>query len=148
MIFEQEPVTRLVGLATGISWKIQRIAERALRAHGLTYAQFGVLTAISEQNGRTQRELAERMESDANNVMVICDSLEKKGLAERRADPADRRIRRIFLTPAGKRTYAKAFSMVESLYRPMIEAFPEKEIIPVFPLLQRVYAYLKEREKA
>jgi DNA-binding MarR family transcriptional regulator len=147
MIFEQEPLTKLVGLATGIHMKTQRIAERALRAHGLTYAQFGVLTAIAERDGNTQRELAERVETDANTVMVICDSLEKKGLAIRRADSADRRIRRISMTARGGKVFAKALSTVEALYRPLSDIFPNKEILPVLPLLQRMYAYLKEREE-
>jgi len=147
MIFEQEPLTRLVGLVTGIAWKIQRIAERALRTHGLTYAQFGVLTAISEKDARTQRELAERMETDSNTVMVICDSLEKKGLAARCQDPSDRRVRRISMTVRGGRVFTKALSAIQALYRPMSESFADKEVLPLLPLLQRMYAYLKEREK-
>jgi DNA-binding MarR family transcriptional regulator len=147
MIFEHEPLTRLVGLATGIHIKTQKIAERALRAHGLTYAQFGVLTAISARDGSTQRELADKLETDANTVMVICDSLEKKSLAMRRADPADRRKHRISMTPSGKKTFTKALSTVEGLYRPMSDVFPDGEIMPVLPLLQRMYAYLKEQEK-
>jgi DNA-binding MarR family transcriptional regulator len=146
MIFEQEPLTRLVGLATGIHMKTQRIAERALRAHGLTYAQFGILTAIAERDGSTQRELARRLETDANTVMVICDSLGKKGLATRLSDPSDRRIRRISMTARGKKIFAKALSTVEGLYRPLSEIFPDSEILPVLPLLQRMYGYLKGRE--
>ncbi len=147
MIFEQEPLTRLVGLATGIAWKVQRTAERALKPLGLTYAQFGVLTAVAEKDARTQRELAGRMETDANTLMVICDSLEKKGLAVRRADPDDRRIRRISMTAKGEKIYAEALSAVQGLYKPMMEAFPDRGILPVLPLLQGIYAWLRERER-
>jgi DNA-binding MarR family transcriptional regulator len=102
VIFEQEPLTRLVGLATGIAWKTQSITERALKAHGLTYVQFGVLTAIAQEDARTRRELADKLETDTNTHMVICDSLEKKGLAVPQADPADGRKRRISMTTAEK----------------------------------------------
>lgn len=87
MIFDQDPVTRLVGFTAGIHIRTQRIAERALRPVGLTYAQFGVLAAIAERDGRSQRELAERLETDANTLMVVCDSLQRKRLAKRLPGP-------------------------------------------------------------
>jgi DNA-binding MarR family transcriptional regulator len=147
MIFDQEPVTRLIGLASGIHIKTQRIAERELKAIGLTYAQFGVLTAIAEKDGRTQRELAVRLETDSNTLMVICDSLQKKGLAERRGDPEDRRIWRISMTPRGLKGLAKALTVVEGLYRPLSRIVEDREIQKALPLLEKLYTYLVEKEQ-
>jgi DNA-binding MarR family transcriptional regulator len=146
VIFDKEPVTRLFGLAAGLHIKSQRIAERELKAVGLTYAQFGVLAAIAEKDGRTQRELADRIETDANTLMVVCDSLERKGLARRCPDPADRRIRRIALTPSGAKTFAKALAIVEGLYRPLSRIVSERELTGALPLLEKIYTHLKDRE--
>jgi MarR family transcriptional regulator for hemolysin len=148
LVYDREPFTRLVGFATGIHIKTQRAAERALAPLGLTYAQFGTLAAIAERDGQSQRELAGRLETDANTVMVICDSLQKKGLAERRLDPADRRVRRISMTPDGARSFAKAGAIVEKLYRPLAEATSDADIRKALPVLEELYGRLKEREKS
>jgi DNA-binding MarR family transcriptional regulator len=41
------------------------------------------------------------MRCDPSFVTNIADQLEKRGLATRESDPADRRVKRIVLTPAG-----------------------------------------------
>jgi DNA-binding MarR family transcriptional regulator len=52
---------------------------------------------------QTQRELARRLHYDPSNITALADSLEARGLIERRADPSDRRFRLLALTPEGER---------------------------------------------
>jgi MarR family transcriptional regulator for hemolysin len=78
--------------------------------------------------------------------MVVCDSLEKKGFAERRPDPMDRRIWRISMTPQGSRNFTKALAIVENLYRPLSQVISEKEIAKTLPLLERLYGHLKAKD--
>jgi DNA-binding MarR family transcriptional regulator len=47
------------------------------------------------------KELGLRMGCDPSFVTNVADQLEKRGLATRESDPADRRVKRIVLTPAG-----------------------------------------------
>jgi len=47
------------------------------------------------------KDLGLRMKCDPSFVTSIADQLEKRGLATRESDPADRRVKRIALTPAG-----------------------------------------------
>jgi DNA-binding MarR family transcriptional regulator len=47
------------------------------------------------------KDLGQRMHCDPSFVTSIADMLEKRGLATRESDPADRRVKRIVLTPAG-----------------------------------------------
>jgi DNA-binding MarR family transcriptional regulator len=47
-------------------------------------------------------ELAEAVRVDAPYATLIVDSLEERGLVERRPDPADRRRKLVALTPEGK----------------------------------------------
>lgn len=75
--------------------------EQAAASAGLTAAQATILTMLSEPV--SMRKLAEQMGCDASNITGIVDRLEAKGLVERGADAADRRIKRIGQTPAGKR---------------------------------------------
>ncbi len=47
------------------------------------------------------KELGRRMHCDPSFVTGIADMLEKRGLAVREPDPADRRVKRLVLTAAG-----------------------------------------------
>ncbi len=49
------------------------------------------------------RELAAVLYCDPSNVTGIVDSLEKRGLIERQADPADRRVKLLVFTAEGRR---------------------------------------------
>jgi DNA-binding MarR family transcriptional regulator len=70
--------------------------------------QFGVMSVIDSRPGVTQQELVEATDVDASTMVALIDHLEYKGLAERRPHSNDRRKRAVFLTPAGRRTLARA----------------------------------------
>ena len=55
---------------------------------------------------QSQRELARRLHYDPSNITSLADSLEERGLVERRADASDRRFRMLALTPEGERVRA------------------------------------------
>jgi len=64
---------------------------------------------------QSQRELARRLHYDPSNITALADSLEARGLLERRTDASDRRFRLLALTPEGERLRA---SLEELLARP------------------------------
>jgi DNA-binding MarR family transcriptional regulator len=73
-----------------------------------TAAQEGVqppeafaLTLLRTHDGVTQRELADILHLSPPRVSTIVQSLETSGAIVRRADEADRRLTRVFLTPEG-----------------------------------------------
>ncbi len=70
------------------------------RAHGMTRAQWTILIWLDRQPGLSQKELADILEVEPITVARLVDRLEARGLVERRADPADRRIWRLHLLPA------------------------------------------------
>jgi DNA-binding MarR family transcriptional regulator len=55
---------------------------------------------------QSQRELARRLHYDPSNITALADSLEARGLVERRTDASDRRFRLLALTPDGERLRA------------------------------------------
>ena len=59
------------------------------------------------------RQVAERLRCDPSNITLLSDQLEKKGLAERRPHPADRRVRTLVLTPAGVAARRKLLEHVQ-----------------------------------
>ncbi|HEV2560676.1 MAG TPA: MarR family transcriptional regulator [Rhizomicrobium sp.] len=78
-----------------------RFDQRA-RARGMTRAQWLILARLSRQPGLSQNEMAAICEVEPISVGRLIDRLEARGLVERRADPADRRIRRLHLLPAAQ----------------------------------------------
>ena len=78
-----------------------RFDQRA-RCFGMTRAQWVILARLERQPGITQNEMAAICEVEPITVGRLVDRLEARGMLERRADPSDRRIRRLHLLPASK----------------------------------------------
>ena len=78
-----------------------RFDQRA-RAHGMTRAQWLILARLNRQPGLSQNEMAAICEVEPITVARLVDRLEARGLLERRADPSDRRIKRLHLLPAAQ----------------------------------------------
>ena len=72
-------------------------------AKGLRPADFSVMTLILRNPGSKQSEVAEALGIQRANFVAIIDSLEKRGLAERRKTGSDRRVQSLFLTDLGER---------------------------------------------
>lgn len=69
------------------------------RAQGMTRAQWVILVWLDRQPGLSQKELADVLDVEPITVARLVDRLEARGMVERRADPADRRIWRLHLRP-------------------------------------------------
>ncbi|APU14421.1 MULTISPECIES: MarR family winged helix-turn-helix transcriptional regulator [Actinoalloteichus] len=68
---------------------------------GLSQAQTWAL--VNLRGPAPMRELARALSCDPSNVTGIVDGLQRRGLVSREADPRDRRVRRLVLTPEGER---------------------------------------------
>jgi DNA-binding MarR family transcriptional regulator len=104
-----EPLASAVGFL--LSWNGQRMAQmfaQALEPLGLRPPQFGLMTLIDAEPGRTQQELVASSMIDASSMVAILDELEELGLAERRRNPSDRRKHAVHLTRRGASTLARA----------------------------------------
>ncbi len=73
-----------------------------LRAIGLSIPQFDLISTLTEREGATQQELAERLYVTKGNVSGLVDRLVEAGLVERRAIPGDRRSHALHLTDKGR----------------------------------------------
>jgi MarR family transcriptional regulator for hemolysin len=76
--------------------------QKARATHAMTRAQWVILSRLERQPGMSQNEMAAVCEVEPITVGRLIDRLEARGLVERRADPTDRRIKRLHLLPAAK----------------------------------------------
>jgi MarR family transcriptional regulator, transcriptional regulator for hemolysin len=75
-------------------------ADQRARARGMTRAQWVILARLERQPGLTQNELAAIVEVEPITIARLVDRLEARELVVRKADPRDRRVWRLHLTPA------------------------------------------------
>ena len=144
MLFENEPDHRVFLLIVGIWEKSRRWSELQLRTLNMTFPQFAALTALSRKDGISQRELAEAVETDTTTVMVLCDSLEKKGWLKRVPDPGDRRVNRLVLTDSGRGVFKRAYPLVRAGYEYLLKETPPEELETAVQILERLYRNTKE----
>lgn len=83
----------------------------------VTPVQFAILNALMDDPGEDQITLAGRVAFDAATSGSVIGRLEAKGWVRREADPADKRRKLLWVTPAGEKVALKmkrAVSKVQS----------------------------------
>lgn len=73
-----------------------------LEAHGVTMWEYSVLVALGDAPMRSQAALADAIGADKTRIIPTLDELQHRGYIERRPDPADRRVRLLAATDAGR----------------------------------------------
>ena len=101
-----------------------RFDQRA-REYGMTRAQWVILARLDRQPGMSQNELATICEVEPITVGRLIDRLESRGMVERRADPNDRRIRRLHLLPAAAPILAEIADYRGALYQEISDGLDE-----------------------
>ena len=99
---------------------LRRSFDVRARDIGVTRAQWQVLTTLLRHEGVNQGGLADLLDVDPITVCRMVDRLQDATLVERRADPADRRSWRLFLTP-------RAHDLLAQL-RPLADALIEEAL--------------------
>lgn len=143
MLFPDNDLVHIFELSWNIWMAMRSRLESRLKPLSMTWPQFGVLLALAERDGVTQREIGELLESDRTTVSVICDSLEKHGWAERRRDPVDRRANRVCLTDEGRAVSAQAREVVWGAYAAVDGALSSEDAAAVVPKLERLFEAIK-----
>lgn len=77
--------------------------------------------AKAAEGEHTQGRLAELAWMDKTTMVVTLDEMERRGLAERRLSPEDRRVRVVAITAKGRRKLAKADGIVQGVYEEVLD---------------------------
>src|SRR5271157_2198723 len=82
--------------------RMQAAVGERLREIGVSIPQCDVLTTLTEQEGVSQQELAQRLYVTKGNISGLLDRLETAAFVERRPAESDRRQHAIYLTEKGR----------------------------------------------
>ena len=96
------PETELETLFFRVSKSHRKLAGRLLDEHCFHRGQTPLIFALSQEDGRSNSELADLMEVTPATITNMVKRMEKAGFVQRKRDPADERIKRVWLTSQGK----------------------------------------------
>jgi MarR family transcriptional regulator for hemolysin len=119
---EAEPAPAVLGddllsLLHNVAHQMRIYADDQARSLGMTRAQLMMLTRLERQPKISQSELAIITGVTPITIARLVDRLEELGLIERCADPKDRRIWRLRLTPAASRIVREFNRLLSTLHR-------------------------------
>jgi DNA-binding MarR family transcriptional regulator len=115
------------------------------RRLGLTRAQCRTLGYIARNEGINQAGLADLLEIRPMTLVRQIDRMEEAGWIERRADPADRRARRLFMTAKARPILGRILDVANETRDEALARLKPGEAGQLIDLLKRVHATLSER---
>ena len=118
---------RLPRLLRQAWYGLNQAFRRRIAYLGVTPDQFTVLRTLLENEGMTQRELAQAMTSDANTVASLVERMEIAALLHRRPHEKDRRAHRLYLTASGRRKYSEAREVAVAMQTEILSLLPARE---------------------
>jgi DNA-binding MarR family transcriptional regulator len=121
-----------------ITRKIQHNETAFLAQHNLTLPQFDVLAQLTQIEGCTQQDLADRLMVTKGGICTLLDRLTALGLVERRPDPKSRRNNLVYLTEAGRARIAEVLPLHDQLIEAQIGSLGEGSVHELLPLLRRL----------
>jgi DNA-binding MarR family transcriptional regulator len=113
-------------------------ARALLDEIGLYRGQQFVLCALWKREGVTHSELAERLHVHPATVTNALKRMERAGFLERRSDPQDQRVSRVYLTDAGREIRGAVERIWSELEDETLEGFSPEERATLERLLERV----------
>lgn len=122
---------------------LRALVEQRLRPYGMTRAQFATLSRLDAQDGLAQHEVADALEVQPIAMVRLVDQLSAEGLVERRNDPADRRVNRLFITARGRARITELEGFKTALGAELFEGIGEDDIRQALSTLDRLHANLK-----
>lgn len=116
----------------------EKAFSEALAPLDIQVAHYDVLANIFHVPGLTQQALAEKLLVGRSAMSMLLPVLERRGLIARRGDEADRRVRRLWLTPDGEALTRKAMAIHVAEIEAMMTVLSDAECNAVGEMMRRV----------
>lgn len=115
-----------------------RVFDRRVAHLELTRVQWRALKHLGHAEGVTQVELADRLDMEPIALGRVIDRLQKAGFVERRADPADRRVWRLYLLPQSAQVIGPVETVAHALRKEATAGISAEELATTLSVLDRV----------
>jgi MarR family transcriptional regulator for hemolysin len=122
------PSREFAFLISDVARLMRTYVDQLARQYGMTRAQWAVLVRVERSEGLKQNELAEMLDLQPITLTRLIDRLCDSGMIERRADPHDRRAKRLFLTPAARPLLDRLFALSEGFMPKILAGVDEPAV--------------------
>lgn len=110
---------------------------------GVTFGQWKVIVMLANQNGLTQKEIADRLGLEGPTLIPIIDKMEQEGLLVRKVDPDDRRNNRIYRTEKADELWDRMIECALRIREVSLRGIPEQDINTMRKVLEKIYENLR-----
>lgn len=124
---------QVIGLLQDVAKGIRRHLRKTFHHGDFNPAIIGLLRALSREPGLTIAELSRSTGLVKSYVSKTADQLVSEGLVEKRPDPNDQRLVRIFLSQTAEETHARMEHDMESAWMEVVGRIP----VSALPVVKR-----------
>jgi DNA-binding MarR family transcriptional regulator len=110
---------------------LARRFDQALRPVGLTNGQFSLLMSLNRPEPPSMAPVAALLAMDRTTLTAALKPLQRRGLVEVTADPADKRGRLLRLTPEGHALLRKAVPIWQATHAAVEQLLPGGDAHPL-----------------
>ncbi len=110
---------------------------------GVTIGQWKVMVMLVNQNGLTQKEIAEKLALEGPTLIPILDKMEKEGLVIRKVDPNDRRNNRIYRTEKADTLWNSMIECGFKIREVSIKGIPDENVKIMKDSLEKMWQNLR-----
>ncbi|MEJ9282073.1 MULTISPECIES: MarR family winged helix-turn-helix transcriptional regulator [Ureibacillus] len=128
-------VLREIGM---IARALDSISNIEFKEYDLTKGQYLYLVRICENPGIIQEKLAEMIKVDRTTASRAIKKLEMNGFVEKREDPQNKKIKKLYATEKGNNVYPFLIREHDHSNAVALQGLSEAEVETLFNLLERV----------
>ncbi|WP_326945107.1 MarR family transcriptional regulator [Amycolatopsis sp. NBC_00348] len=114
----------LAAMLGGLVRSLVALETPVLEEHRLSMWGYVVLSALDDSPVRTQAALAQAIGADKTRIIGTLDELQDAGLISREPDPADRRVRLLAITEAGRERRRAAQNRIQAKEERLLARLP------------------------
>lgn len=136
-------------LITRVSLAATAALKRGFAEAGIGFvrpAYLGSLMSLWREDGLKMIDLGRRAGLEPSTMTGLLDRMERDGLVERRPDPTDRRVLKIFLTDAGAQTREAVIGIVDRTLVGVFSGIGACEIDALKGLMRKVLMNVREEK--
>jgi len=118
---------------------LKKKLEENLKPLGITAVQFAILKRLWEEDGLSQKEIAERTFKQGAEITLLIDKLAAKGMVVRDRDARDRRAYRICLTEKAVSMENEAVAIAKSTLKEALDGISAEDVKLVMQVMNTIY---------
>ncbi|ATN34688.1 MarR family transcriptional regulator [Rhizobium sp. ACO-34A] len=124
---------------------MQQALTRALADLDIKPPHLDILVNLYRFEGISQQELARKLLVGRSNMSMLLPQMEKRGLLERRADPKDKRVLRLYLTESGRELTGRAMVIQTDIIEKTLSATPIEDCLAMAENMEKLIARLQQQ---